>query len=140
VLATKVHFPVGDEALNRKSPRPQCPNRSGKLPARWILAAVEDSLRRLQTDWIDLYQVHRPDDATDIEETLAALTDLVRAGKIRAFGLSTFPAEQIVEAQHVAERRGLYRPRTEQPPYSPSWPAASRPTCCPCASGGGWAC
>src|SRR5882724_7368113 len=117
VLATKVHFPVGDEALNRSAPNPSAPNRSGNS-RRWILAAVEDSLRRLQTDWIDLYQVHRPDDATDIEETLAALTDLVRAGKIRAFGLSTFPAEQIVEAQHVAERRGLYRPRTEQPPYS----------------------
>src|SRR5450755_4458503 len=85
---------------------------------RWILSEVEDSLRRLQTGWIDLYQVHRPDPATDIEETLGVLTDLVRQGKIRAFGCSTFPAEEIVEAQHVAERRGLHRFRTEQPPYS----------------------
>jgi aryl-alcohol dehydrogenase-like predicted oxidoreductase len=106
VLATKVHFPMGDG-----------PNRSGNS-RRWILAEVEESLRRLQTDWIDLYQIHRPDPATDIEETLWALTDLVTSGKIRAFGCSTFPAEEIVEASHVAERRGLMRFRTEQPPYS----------------------
>jgi aryl-alcohol dehydrogenase-like predicted oxidoreductase len=106
VLATKVHFPMG-EGRNR-----------GGNSRRWILTAVEDSLRRLDTDWIDLYQVHRPDESTDIEETLGVLTDLVRAGKIRAFGCSTFPAEDIVEAQHVAERRGLNRFRTEQPPYS----------------------
>ena len=80
--------------------------------------AVEDSLRRLGTDWIDLYQVHRPDYRTDIEETLSVLTDLVRDGKIRAFGCSTFPAEEIVEAHHVALNRGLLRFRTEQPPYS----------------------
>jgi aryl-alcohol dehydrogenase-like predicted oxidoreductase len=106
VLATKVHFPMGDD-----------PN-SGGNSRRWITRAVDDSLRRLRTDWIDLYQVHRPDETTDIEETLSALTDLQRAGKIRAFGTSTFPAEQIAEAQHVAERRGLARFRTEQPPYS----------------------
>ena len=106
VLATKVHFPLGEGR-----------NRSGNS-RRWILKAVEDSLRRLDTDWIDLYQVHRPDDTTDIEETLSVLTDLVRAGKIRAFGCSTFPAEDLVEAHHVAERRGLMRLRTEQPPYS----------------------
>jgi len=106
VLATKVHFPMG-EGRNR-----------GGNSRRWILTAVEDSLRRLRTDWIDLYQVHRPDPSTDIEETLWALTDLVRQGKIRAFGCSTFPPEQIVDAQHVAERRGLQRFRTEQPPYS----------------------
>ena len=80
--------------------------------------SVEESLRRLQTDWIDLYQIHRPDPSTDIEETLSALSDLVHAGKIRAFGCSTFPAEEIVEADRVAERRGLLRFRTEQPPYS----------------------
>jgi aryl-alcohol dehydrogenase-like predicted oxidoreductase len=79
---------------------------------------VENSLRRLQTDWIDLYQIHRPDPATDIDETLGALTDLVRAGKIRYFGSSTFPASQIVEAQWVAERRGRERFVCEQPPYS----------------------
>ncbi len=82
------------------------------------MTAVEDSLRRLQTDWIDLYQVHRPDHTTDVEETLSALSDLVHQGKIRAFGCSTFPAEEIVESHHVAERRGLLRFRTEQPPYS----------------------
>jgi aryl-alcohol dehydrogenase-like predicted oxidoreductase len=106
VLATKVHFPMG-EGRNR-----------GGNSRRWILTAVEDSLRRLNTDWIDLYQVHRPDPATDIEETLSVLSDLVREGKIRAFGCSTFPAEEIVEAHHVSERRALRRFRTEQPPYS----------------------
>ena len=106
VLATKVHFQMGEG-----------PNRSGNS-RRWIMAEVEESLRRLQTDWIDLYQIHRPDVSTDIEETLSALTDLVRAGKIRAFGCSTFPAEEIVQAGHVAERRGLMRFRSEQPPYS----------------------
>ncbi|MEV0392272.1 aldo/keto reductase [Polymorphospora rubra] len=106
VLATKVHFQMGEGR-----------NRSGNS-RRWITRAVEDSLRRLQTDWIDLYQVHRPDHTTDIEETLGVLGDLVRQGKIRAFGCSTFPAEEIVEAHHVAERRALGRFRTEQPPYS----------------------
>jgi aryl-alcohol dehydrogenase-like predicted oxidoreductase len=106
VLATKVHFQMGEGR-----------NRSGNS-RRWILTAVEESLRRLGTDWIDLYQVHRPDHTTDMEETLSVLGDLVRAGKIRAFGCSTFPAADIVEAQHVAERRGLMRLRTEQPPYS----------------------
>jgi aryl-alcohol dehydrogenase-like predicted oxidoreductase len=106
VLATKVHFPMGEG-----------PNRGGNS-RRWITKAVEDSLRRLGTDWIDLYQIHRPDPKTDIEETLSALTDLVRAGKIRAFGSSAFRPEEIVEAYHVADRRGLYRFRSEQPPYS----------------------
>ncbi len=106
VLATKVHFPMGTGR-----------NRGGNS-RRWILQAVEDSLRRLGTDRIDLYQIHRPDHTTDIEETLSVLTDLVTQGKIRAFGCSTFPADQIVEAHHVAERRGLRRFRTEQPPYS----------------------
>jgi aryl-alcohol dehydrogenase-like predicted oxidoreductase len=106
VLATKVHFPMGDGR-----------NRGGNS-RRWIIREVEESLRRLRTDWVDLYQVHRPDHTTDIEETLSVLGDLVRQGKIRAFGCSTFPAEEIVEAHHVAERRGLQRFRTEQPPYS----------------------
>jgi aryl-alcohol dehydrogenase-like predicted oxidoreductase len=106
VLATKVHFPVGDG-----------PNKGGNS-RRWIVHEVEQSLRRLRTDWIDLYQIHRPDYTTDIEETLSALTDLVRAGKIRAFGCSAFPPADVVEAYHVAERRGLQRFRTEQPPYS----------------------
>ncbi|WP_215550451.1 aldo/keto reductase [Amycolatopsis sp. CA-230715] len=107
VLATKVHFPVGGEG----------PNRGGNS-RRWIVRAVEESLRRLRTDWIDLYQVHRPDHTTDVEETLSVLGDLVRQGKIRAFGCSSFPVEDILEAHYVAERRGLPRFRTEQPPYS----------------------
>jgi aryl-alcohol dehydrogenase-like predicted oxidoreductase len=106
VLATKVHGPMGDD-----------PNMQGNS-RRWITRAVEDSLRRLQTDHIDLYQIHRPAPDTDIEETLSALSDLMRAGKVRAIGSSTFPASEIVEAQWVAERRGLARFRTEQPPYS----------------------
>ncbi|KUJ69481.1 aldo/keto reductase [Streptomyces albus subsp. albus] len=106
VLATKVHFQMGEGR-----------NRSGNS-RRWILTAVEDSLRRLNTDWIDLYQVHFPDHSTDIEETLSVLSDLVRQGKIRAFGCSNFPAEEIVEAHHVSERRSLGRFRTAQPPYS----------------------
>ncbi|MGW3569388.1 aldo/keto reductase [Streptomyces sp. NPDC000941] len=106
VLATKVHFQMGEGR-----------NRSGNS-RRWILKAVEDSLRRLNTDWIDLYQVHFPDHSTDIEETLSVLSDLVRQGKIRAFGCSNFPAEEIVEAHHVSERRSLGRFRTAQPPYS----------------------
>ena len=85
---------------------------------RWIVQEVENSLRRLGTDWIDLYQVHRPDPATDIEETLSALTDLLRQGKIRAFGSSTFPAHEVVRAQWVSERRALGRFSSEQPPYS----------------------
>jgi aryl-alcohol dehydrogenase-like predicted oxidoreductase len=106
VLATKVHGPMGED-----------PNQQGNS-RRWIMQAVEASLRRLQTDHIDLYQIHRPSPETDIEETLSALTDLMRAGKVRAIGSSTFPASEIVEAQWVAERRGLARFRTEQPPYS----------------------
>jgi aryl-alcohol dehydrogenase-like predicted oxidoreductase len=93
------------------------PNLQGNS-RRWIVRAVEDSLKRLQTDYIDLYQVHRPDEDMDVEETLSALTDLVRAGKILYAGSSTFPASQIVEAQWVARDRGLERFKTEQPPYS----------------------
>ncbi len=106
VLATKVHGPMGDD-----------PNQQGNS-RRWIMKAVEGSLRRLQTDHIDLYQIHRPAPDTDIEETLSVLTDLMRAGKVRAIGSSTFPVSEIIEAQWVAERRGLARFRTEQPPYS----------------------
>jgi aryl-alcohol dehydrogenase-like predicted oxidoreductase len=106
VLATKFHGSMGDD-----------PNMRGNS-RRWIVAEVEASLRRLRTDWIDLYQVHRWDPATDHEETLGALTDLQRAGKIRYFGCSTFPAHAIVESQWVADRRGLGRYVTEQPPYS----------------------
>jgi aryl-alcohol dehydrogenase-like predicted oxidoreductase len=106
VLATKVHGPMGDD-----------PNQQGNS-RRWIMTEVEHSLRRLQTDHIDLYQIHRPDPDTDIEETLSALSDLIRSGKVRAVGSSTMPASDMVEAQWVAERRGLERFRTEQPPYS----------------------
>ncbi len=106
VLATKFGLPVGNE-----------PNQAGGSP-RWIARAVENSLRRLGTDYIDLYQMHRPDRSTDLDETLAALSDLVHAGKVRAIGCSTFPAELIVESHWVAERGGHHRFRTEQPRYS----------------------
>jgi aryl-alcohol dehydrogenase-like predicted oxidoreductase len=106
VLATKANLPMGSD-----------PNQQGSS-RRWLTRAVDDSLRRLQTDYIDLYMVHRPAPDTDIEETLSALTDLMRAGKIRAIGSSTFPASEIVEAQWVAERRALARFRAEQPAYS----------------------
>ena len=106
VINTKVYLPMSDD-----------PNQQGGS-RRWIVRAVEDSLRRLQTDYIDLYQLHRPAPDTDIEETLAAFTDLLRAGKVRAIGSSTFPASDIVEAQWVAEKRGLARLRIEQQPYS----------------------
>src|SRR5439155_18811772 len=85
---------------------------------RWIVRAVKDSLRRLNTDWIDLYQIHRPDPHTDIEETLGALTDLVQQGKVRYIGSSTFPASRIVEAQWASRDWRLQRFVTEQPPYS----------------------
>jgi aryl-alcohol dehydrogenase-like predicted oxidoreductase len=106
VLATKFSRAMGDD-----------PNRQG-TSRRWIMTAVEDSLRRLQTDHIDLYQIHRLDPTTDIEETLSALSDLIHSGKVRAIGSSTTPASDMVEAQWAAERRGLERFRTEQPPYS----------------------
>ena len=92
-------------------------NRRG-VSRRWIIAEVEDSLRRLDTDWIDLYQMHRPVPDTDIDETLGALNDLVRQGKVRYIGSSSFSAGQIVEAQWTARERRLERFRTEQPPYS----------------------
>jgi aryl-alcohol dehydrogenase-like predicted oxidoreductase len=106
VLATKVGMAFSEDPNHRGTSR------------RWITEAVEGSLRRLQTDWIDLYQVHVPDPNTDIDETLGALSDLVRAGKIRSFGASKVPASEIVEAQWAAERRDRERFRTEQPPYS----------------------
>jgi aryl-alcohol dehydrogenase-like predicted oxidoreductase len=106
VLATKVHGKMGDDANEYGNTR------------RWIVRELESSLRRLGTDWVDLYQIHRPEPDTDIDETLGALSDLVRAGKVRCIGSSTFPAGQIVEAQWVAERRGRERFVCEQPPYS----------------------
>ncbi|MGE0880752.1 MAG: aldo/keto reductase [Acidimicrobiia bacterium] len=113
VLATKCHFNVAGGAFAKDAK----PNTSGNS-RRYIISACEASLRRLRTDWIDLYQLHRPDPSTDIDETLGALTDLVRQGKIRAFGTSTFPADQIVEAQWASDRRNFERVRCEQPPYS----------------------
>ena len=106
VLATKVHGTMGDD-----------PNEFGNT-RRWITREIDNSLRRLKTDWIDLYQIHRPESDTDIDDTLGALTDLVRAGKVRYIGSSTFPPSQIVEAQWVAEKRGRERFVCEQPPYS----------------------
>ena len=106
VLATKVHGRMGDD-----------PNEFGNT-RRWIVKEVENSLRRLKTDWIDLYQIHRPEFDTDIDETLGALSDLVHQGKVRYIGSSTFPASAIVEAQWVARDRGRERFVCEQPPYS----------------------
>src|SRR4051812_24352470 len=106
VLATKFHSPMGED-----------PNRRGNS-RRWLVQEVENSLRRLGTDWIDLYQIHRPDPQTDTEETLGALSDLVHQGKVRYIGSSTFPASRMVEAQWVARDRHLQRFVTEQPPYS----------------------
>lgn len=106
ILATKLNLPMDDD-----------PNHQGNS-RRWIVQEVENSLRRLQTDYIDLYQIHRPDPATDIEETLSALSDLIHSGKVRAIGSSAMPASEIVEAQWTSEKRGLERFRTEQPTYS----------------------
>lgn len=106
VLATKVGMPMGED-----------PNQQGGS-RRWITTAIENSLRRLGTDYIDIYQLHRPDPTTNLEETLAVMTDLVRAGKVRVIGSSTTPPSTMVEAQWIAERSGLQRFRTEQPPYS----------------------
>ena len=106
VIATKFHGAMGSD-----------PNRSGNS-RRWIMRAVEDSLRRLGTDYIDLYQVHRPEPGTDVDETLGALTDLVHQGKVRYLGSSTFPPSAVVEAQWAAERRQRERFVCEQPPYS----------------------
>jgi aryl-alcohol dehydrogenase (NADP+) len=106
VVATKFHGPMGPDRNQQGGSR------------RWIVRAVEDSLRRLDTEWIDVYQQHRPDWDTDPEETLSALSDLVHQGKIRVIGTSTFPAERIVEMQWISQRRGLERVRCEQPPYS----------------------
>jgi aryl-alcohol dehydrogenase-like predicted oxidoreductase len=106
VLATKAHGQMGDDVNEQGNSR------------RWLIRECENSLRRLGTDYIDLYQIHRPDPDTDVDETLGALTDLTRAGKIRYAGSSTFPASQIVEAQWTAQRRGRERFVSEQPPYS----------------------
>jgi aryl-alcohol dehydrogenase-like predicted oxidoreductase len=105
-LATKVHSKMGDD-----------PNEQGNS-RRWIMAECDNSLRRLGVDHIDLYQIHRPLPDMDIDETLGALTDLVRSGKVRYVGCSTFPAHQIVEARWTSEKRGREYFRTEQPPYS----------------------
>jgi aryl-alcohol dehydrogenase-like predicted oxidoreductase len=106
VLATKFFMPMDGEPNHRGGSR------------RWIMRSVEDSLRRLGTDHIDLYQVHRPSPDTDVEETLGALTDLVRGGKVRYIGSSSYSASQIVEAQWASRERHLERFVTEQPPYS----------------------
>src|SRR5215217_6471827 len=123
ILATKVHGQMGVPSGERGDP-----NKRG-ISRRWIVREVENSLRRLQTDWIDLYQLHRPDPGTDIEESLGALTDLQRQGKILAFGSSTFPAHEIVEAQWISERRawGALSPSSRR---IRSWYAGSRPMSC----------
>jgi aryl-alcohol dehydrogenase-like predicted oxidoreductase len=106
VLATTFFMPMGEDPNMRGGSR------------RWIVRAVEDTLRRLGTDYIDVYQVHRPQPGVDVEETLGALTDLVRQGKVRYIGSSSYSGAQIVEAQWAARKRNLERFRTEQPPYS----------------------
>ncbi|MFC8047592.1 aldo/keto reductase [Nocardia sp. NPDC057353] len=106
VLATKFHNAVDDDPTHRGNSR------------RWIARAVEDSLRRLQTDHLDLYQVHRPERVTELEETVGALDDLVRAGKIRYYGTSVYSPGELVEAQWIADRRKLNRSASEQVPYS----------------------
>jgi aryl-alcohol dehydrogenase-like predicted oxidoreductase len=106
ILATKFSLPIDDN-----------PNHKGNS-RRWIIQAVEASLKRLGTDYIDLYQVHRPDVTADIDETLGALSDLIHQGKVRMIGSSTFPAELLVESHWTSEKRGRERFRTEQPPYS----------------------
>jgi len=106
VIATKFGGAMADD-----------PNARG-ASRRWITTAVENSLRRLGTDYIDLYQLHRPDPSTNLEETLSTLSDLVSAGKIRAFGTSTLPASDIIEADWIAQKRGLKSLSTEQPTYS----------------------
>jgi aryl-alcohol dehydrogenase-like predicted oxidoreductase len=106
VLATKFHGAMSFD-----------PNEQGNS-RRWIIKEVENSLRRLQTDYIDLYQVHRPSPETDIDDTLSALTELIRSGKVRYIGTSTYPAHEVVEAQFIARERGRERFVCEQPPYS----------------------
>ena len=106
VLATKCYWPMGAD-LNRRG-----------LSRRWIMRACDESLRRLRTDHVDIYYLHKPDLATDIDDTLAAMDDLVRSGKVRTVAMSTYPADLLVEAQWVASSRRYARPRAEQPPYS----------------------
>jgi aryl-alcohol dehydrogenase-like predicted oxidoreductase len=120
VISTKFHGVMGDDLNRRGNSR------------RWIIRACEDSLRRLGTDWIDLYFAHRPEADIELDETLGALSDLVHQGKVRYLGSSTFPAEQIVEAQWTAQRRSRERFVCEQPPYSifaRAAEAAVLPTC-----------
>ena len=127
VLTTKVHGPMGDD-----------PNQQGNS-RRWITQAVEGSLRRLQTDHIDLYQIHRPAPDTDIEETLGVLTDLMRAGKVRAIGSSTFPASEISKPSGWRKSAGWPASAASSRP-TPSSTAASSATCCPPRSATAWAC
>jgi aryl-alcohol dehydrogenase-like predicted oxidoreductase len=126
VLATKARLPMGDD-----------PNHQG-ASRRWLVRALEDSLRRLGTDYVDLYQVHRPDPDTDLEETLAALTDLQRAGKVRAFGISSLPASEIVRAHWVSERRGLAGCAPSNPSTRSSTGASSA-RCCRWRRSSAWA-
>ena len=125
VIATKVYSPMGNDPNHRGTSR------------RWIIAECENSLRRLRTDYIDLYQVHRPDPETDVDVTLGVLSDLVHQGKVRYIGSSTFGPSAIVEAQWVAQQRGRERFMCEQPPYS-ILTRASKPTCCPPAPATEW--
>jgi aryl-alcohol dehydrogenase-like predicted oxidoreductase len=125
VLSTKFHGPMGDD-----------PNMRG-ASRRWIARAIEGSLTRLGTDYLDVYYVHRPDDDTDFDETLGALSDLVQSGKVRAIGTSTFSAPRIVEGQWIAERRNRERCAWSSR-RTRSSPGVSKPRCCPRARTTGW--
>ncbi len=127
VLATKVHGKMGDD-----------PNEFGNS-RRWIVREVENSLRRLGTDWIDLYQIHRPEDDTDIDETLGALTDLVRAGKVRYIGSSTFPAEPDRRGPMGRRSGAAASASSASSRRTRSCTGESRPTCCPPACTTAWA-
>ena len=106
VISTKFSNPMSENLLHRGGSR------------RWIVQACEASLRRLNTDYIDVYLQHKDDELGDLDETLGALSDLVHAGKVRTYGTSNHPVERIVEGQWIAEKRSLVRPKVQQPPYS----------------------
>jgi aryl-alcohol dehydrogenase (NADP+) len=106
VLATKLANPMGDD-----------PNRGG-LSRRWVLQAAEESLKRLGTDYIDIYYLHKEDHSTPLEETVRAMGELVRAGKIRYFGVSNYRAWRLAEICNICDRLGIDRPVASQPYYN----------------------
>jgi aryl-alcohol dehydrogenase-like predicted oxidoreductase len=107
LVASKCFWPMSERDPNQ---------RGGSR--RWILRACEESLARLDMDYLDIYYLHKPDPATDLDESLGAMSDLVHQGKVRMVGISTFPADHIVEVSWASARRGHVMPKVEQPPYS----------------------